>query len=619
METDPPQAPPLGLVRRAWPRWATVRDRLRSLAAAGDRGPVSAWFRAGTPIALLAVGIWLLPLMGAGIVRNLTGVSTEVGLPIALGAGVLLVALLRARPRTPAGARDPATRQLQLVGLVIGVLMIIGAISLFHSRDMGVVPTYFGPDAGSHVGFRELFIASDRHSYFGFISLYSVTHLLKRVLPGPPTRAWAAAFYPAVAMVVVVPVIAMVALLQSERAPLRARLMGLVVFGAGWFLGLRNLALPLLANMEMDGFFGHLFGFLPFGLVWVADVVARPRLLRLIGVAMGVALCRFTYGLNLGDLLVTCGCLWLADAWGARRRPVFLLAGLGAIGASVVAYMNLAPPFKIGGYVEVYDLDTFVASVWTAALVLGTYAAIDAWPGRRSRMEGEPEVPGGLSSVVRFPVVLALASMVALGRFSTIPRCESYYRLKYPMMPAVWLAAAACIVMGQVVTRAVSRTGRPTQALAGIVAIIVLVRVADKTDPLLATLQAELAERNGPLPHPKLRPILAEEVWNDVQGTLRSEAKAFGGLVSHDYAASRYLNAEMGFQNITQGYVAPDQTPGHCVFWTHAKDDMPFAWHLAPGAVEASRGALEADPAKICRAHHTAWTLVPRELCHRCY
>jgi hypothetical protein len=557
--------------------------------------------------------------MGAGIVRYLTGVSTEVGLPVALGAGALVVALLRTGPRMAAGALGGTTRELQLTGLLIGAVMVIWAIVSFHSSDVGAMPTYFGCDAGSHVGYRDLFIDSDRKSYFGFISLYSATHLLERVLPGPPTLAWAAAFYPAVAMVVVVPVIAMVALLQSERAPVRARLIGLAVFATAWCLVLRRLALPLLANMEMDGFFGHLFGFLPFGLVWIADVVVRPRLLRLMMVAMGVALCRFTYGLNLADLLVTCGCLWLADAWGARRKPLFLLAGVGAIGASIVAYVNLAPMFKVGGYVEVYDLERFVTSLWIAALVLGAYAALDAGSRWRLRLAGEPLVPSGLSSVVRFPIILALASVVALGRFSMIPRCENYYRLKYPMMPAVWLAAAACIVMGQVVTRTVSRSGRPLQALAGIAAIIAIVHVADRTDPLLATLQAELAERNGPPPHPRVRPLLDVDVWNDVHSTLRSEGKAFGGLVSRDYPVARFLNAVMRFQKLTQVYAAPDPTPGHCVFWTHAQDDVPFAWNPNPAAVDASRGALEADPAKICRAHHPTWTPVARELCHRCY
>ena len=404
-----------------------------------------------------------------------------------------------------------------------------------------------------------------------------------------------------------------------SSAPPRARLVGLVVFACAWCLALRSLALPLLANMEVDGFFGHLFGFLPFGLVWVADLLIRPRLLRLFAMGLAVVTCRFTYGLNLGDLLVTCGCLWLVDAWDARRRPIFLLAGLGGIGAAIAAYLNLAPMFKIGGYIEVYDLEAFVDSIWSGALVLGAYAVVDAWSARRSRIEGEPEPQGGIASVVRFPIVLAIASVVALGRFSAIPRAESYYRLKYPMMPGVWLAAAACIVLGQVVTQAATRSGRSLQTLAGIIAIIALVHVADKTDLLFVAWQAELAERNGPLPHPKLRPLLDKDVWNDIQTTLRADAKAFGGLVSRDFMATHFLNSVMGFQKITQGYVPPDPTPGHCVFWTHAPDDVPFAWNPAPGAVEASRSALEADPAKICRSHLPAWALTARELCHRCY
>lgn len=609
-------------LRRAGPllvSWQGARDRLRRLAAACDPDTRGSWFRPGLPIALLLFGAWLLPLMGAGAIRYLTGSSTEVGLAVALVAGALLVVMLRARPKMVASDLGKDQKNLQRMGWVLGVVFAGWALSVFYSRDMGAMPAYYGMDAGSHVWFRDLFINSDRTSYFGFNSLYSVTHLLDRLLPGPPTRSWSLAFYATVAVVAVTPLIAMVAVLQSPQVDQKARVAGLAIFAAAWCFILHRLALPLLANMQVDGFFAHLFGFLPFALVWITDLSCRPRLVRLVAVGLAIVVCRFTYGLNLGDLLVTCGCLWLIDAWGARRRPILLLAGVAAVGGAIVAYLNLAPMFKVGGYVEGYDFNSFVNAIGAGALLLGAYTVIEAWAARGVSARGEPRLPAGLASVVRFPILLALVSAIAAGRFWQMPGRESYYPLKYPMMPAVWLGGAACVVIGQITARALSRVGRRLQALAGIITIIGVIRLADGVDLLFAPLQAELAERNGQRPHPKLRPLVDEQVWNDIQTTLRSQRKAFGGFVSHDYTVSHFLNLVTGFQKLLPLYVSPATSPGHCVFWTHAPDDVAFAWHPAPAAVEADRAALEADPAKSCQSHQVPWSLTPRELCHRCY
>ena len=166
---------------------------------------------------------------------------------------------------------------------------------------------------------------------------------------------------------------------------------------------------------------------------------------------------------------------------------------------------------------------------------------------------------------------------------------------------------------------ALSRAGRPLQALAAIITIIGVVRLADGVDLLFAPLQAELSERNGPRPHPKLRPLVDDQVWSDIQTTLRSQKRAFGGFVSHDYTVSHFLNLVTGFQKLLPLYVSPATSPGHCVFWTHAQDDVAFAWHPAPVEVETDRAALEADPGKVCPIHQVPWSLTPRELCHRCY
>src|SRR3569623_2080677 len=228
-----------------------------------------------------------------------------------------------ARPMGPRAGVDGSRRLLQIGGVSIGLLIVAWACSLLYSDDMGALAVYYGPDGGTHIAIRRLFVESDPKVYAGFVSLYAVMDLLERILSLVPPGS--------------------LVLSQGRRGQRGPRLAGLAAFSIAWCWCLKRLALPVLSNIQVDGFYAHFFGFLPLALRWVADVLFRPTLLRLFWVGLGVLLLRFTYGLNLGDVLITCGIVWLFDAVGSRRRVLPLLAGLGALGAGIVAYLKLAP------------------------------------------------------------------------------------------------------------------------------------------------------------------------------------------------------------------------------------------------------------------------------------
>src|SRR3569833_1338431 len=101
--------------------------------------------------------------------------------------------MIQARRRAPPPAA--AARTIKIAGLVIGVALIGWSCRLLYSRDMGALVAYYGFDGGSHIGYRRLFVNTDPHTYFGFVSLYSVTHLLDRLLPLIPGTSFAIAFY----------------------------------------------------------------------------------------------------------------------------------------------------------------------------------------------------------------------------------------------------------------------------------------------------------------------------------------------------------------------------------------------------------------------------------------
>ena len=598
---------------------ARVSRLLRSVASACDRVAPASWFRSGTPLPLLVFPLWLVPFMLAGVVRYLTRLGMGVSLAVAVALLVGLAATLWVRPRVPATAPDAEAKLLQRMGGLLGLVMVLWTFSLLYSRDMGAMAAYFGPDGGTHIASRRTFADSDPKVYAGFISLYAATALLDRMLSLAPPGSLTYAFYSSAAAVVVVPIVAMVGLLQGRLGQRAPRLVGLAAFSLAWFWCVRSIVLPVLSNMQVDGFYAHFFGFLPFALVWMVDVLFRPTVLRIFWTGLAVLLCRFTYGLNLPELLLTCGVLWLADAARSRRRVLPLLAGAGAAVAGIVAYANLAPVFRLGGYIEAYDYISLPPLAITAVVALAAFCAVDLLPDGRSYRE-EPAPTPRLLRLVRLPLVCAAISLLGYEQFlRKMPHVETYYLLKYQLMPAIFLAGVACIAIGYGAFLAMSGGARPVLAVVAVAAIFVLGTVAVGASNVFPVWQKEFAERNEPKPHPKLRPLVDPEIWKTVQTTLSAEHKAFGGLISADFVTSHFLNTWMGFAQMWQVFYPPNVTPGHCAFWTRQADDNPTLWNPDRAGVEAARLALEADPQKVCRTYDAPWSAAPHTICRRCY
>jgi len=340
---------------------------------------------------------------------------------------------------------------------------------------------------------------------------------------------------------------------------------------------------------------------------------------RMIWTAAAVALCRFTYGLNLADLFVACALCWSSDILRARRRLIPLGCAVGAAIAGAISYRALAPIFKMTGYVEHYPMRQVVEATWLALLVIGAYAIADSFLSRSVRGLSDRFAPLGLFWVIRLPFFFALASFSALRHFQNQPDSARYYLTKYPLMPLTWLAAAGCIAFGHVVAGAMIQTRRSKKAFVGLVVALALGNVGVSLAQPFSLLREEFAERNGTMPHAKLRPLVDVEAVRIVRDVLAEERKAFGGLVSADFPVAHFLNVWLGHEGPAQEFVGPEQTPGHCVFWVPQAQDPVFAWSPDAISLEATRAKLASDPQSTCDSYPTTWTLGPRVLCHRCY
>jgi hypothetical protein len=565
-----------------------------------------------------------LPFMGAGIVRTTTGWSIKAGFCLALGVELVGIVALAALAKTglPKQALLGSDRWLRRAALILAAGFAILAIKDLYNPALYGMPTYLGCDGGSHIGYRAQFVRTNPQEYAGFISLYSATYLLERIFGIRSFRSIEFAFYLSVFIATVTPVIVGSAALRGRAFSLRAKVIGLGAFAFAWCVALEGIVLPLLNNIEIDGFYAHFFSFLPLGLIWLLDVMIVPFVVRLLTLAMALALLRFTYGLNLPDTLVAVSVILLAEVLQARGKSRKALAFLAAIVLAVgakVGYDALAPIFLLSGYVGTFDFKAIIDVVWLASGAIAIFLLVElmttpSWDESSGWAGGT-----ALVRAIRFPVLLALVSVLGLRHFLEHAR-SPYYPTKYSLVPLAWLSAAACVTIGYGAARIAEWKSSPWSSLLAIGAVASLGYLY--TYPLTRVLeeaQSQFAERKGPPPFGRFRPLGDPEVWDRIDRVLGEERKSFGGLVSLDNPVAHFLNASLGHDGPAQIFVPPQTAPGYCAFWVHLDDEPGFTWSPTPQKVEEARQALEANPAKHCEVYPALWTPLPRSLCHACY
>jgi hypothetical protein len=576
--------------------------------------PPRAWLAPETPLTLLAAIAVLAPFMASGAIRAVT----HLGLGVALLPGTLVTLLACATLRPHWAAKSAAASEGQRVRLACGtsvaILVAAWSVQLLYVPAFDGMPILNAWDAGTHVALRNRFVWSKPDEYAGFVSFYALTSFFERIARTNPFRSFEVAVYASVAAFMAVPMVIASAAVSRAAASRRAYALGFIAATVTWIFCARRFGLPLIHSIQADGFFPHVFGFLPLGFVWMADALVVPLLLRLFWVGLGLLACRFTYGLNLADLLATLALLLAADSLRARWRILPLVGAAGAAGAAWIAYQKLLPLFGLAGYVEVYDVARLRAIVLRGAAIVASYAAA-AW------MTGTRRLPrDNLLQAIRLPVVFATFSAVAVGKF-LLRSGQHYYAIKYPLLPFVLLLAAASVAVGHAAAKLCAAGPLRPSAVVAIGLLAALSAMADDPDQLFSQLQRTFEERaTGRPPFVSLRPLADLEAWSRITGVLRQRRSAFGGYVSSNFYLAHFMNASLGHGTYLQEFVPPDETPGHCVFWVDKHDDL----YTTPDVpkregLEPARQALARDPAGQCAKYAVAWSPRPRSLCFRCY
>jgi hypothetical protein len=210
-------------------------------------------------------------------------------------------------------------------------------------------PSIMGGDGGNHIALSRAVAAGHPEVYEGMASL-SVTALwIERLAGTDPFATYRAIFY----LIVAVPVVFMAIL----AAVAGARALGFVVLAVVAYLPATRVILPLLHYYQCDGYWSQLMGLVPLYLGLGLYATARRRGFRLLALAFTVGFYRFTYLLNISDLLVAVAAMtaWeIADRGTPRWFRV--TGGLGAVVLAGAAALAAARIYAVaalpGGIVE---------------------------------------------------------------------------------------------------------------------------------------------------------------------------------------------------------------------------------------------------------------------------
>jgi hypothetical protein len=549
--------------------------------------------REGWPRALPLVLLFLLPALVAGPIRAITGLNAY--LSLIFGIPIAWVAAL---PFWRALTRKSDDRRRAALANGVPLALMAASLYLLYNRDFAGLYGYqdaggnVAIDAAVHVLTAHNFNQLNPGEYQGFVSLYSfwfaICHFVDMV------TAANAAYFLQVFVVVAAPCLVAFAVLRGQKG--RALYAGAAACLVAGVLVDYLVIWPLEAFHFGGGFWAHLFALVPLCAIWWADAFIRPQLLRISAILALVLLYRYTYGLNLADLLAAVGGVIALEAAARGTRARRIGAGVLALAIFAAAEyaFTLLGPRMTGqtGWIVPHDM----AAAWKGQLVGVAALAATIVFGRGEK--------AGIFRALRFPALFGLANAVLVERFKALPGGEhayvtmwaNYYFHKYSLH-AVILVAAGCVTAAAFWAAALAAKPRWQAAAGAALALVLGAAAVEKMGTAFAPYQEvlhEVAFTHAPYPH--LRPWADTTALQQIRSTLRSEGREHGGYLAQYYPLAAFMNATFGHGHAPFWERQPvETTPGHCVF------------------------VADGEQLDHCTNYPAAWEGSERKLCWKCF
>lgn len=570
--------------------------------------------RQGFPAWLAWLLLAITPLCLSGPLRALTSLPLARCLPLALIVTLVCAAPFLSRPRLPVDWR----RSIGLAALLL-LLALAGFGALFNRYYRGaVVLSSSGiPDAGNHVLSEHRFVTDSPAIYNGFVSLLGFVEWVKRIARTDDYWGFIVATYAAMLIYLVMGLAAAATVLQRFATRPRAYRIGLVA-GFVSSLAVALVALPFLHYHHAQGFFPPIFGLLPLVGLWIADAMVRTVLWRWFALAVLLVLYRFTYGLNLPDLLAAFAILLVADAWtapGWLLKAALALLSVAAIGAAIHAARALQPVFLTPGPFLPYDVHTVLVAQWLAIAVIAI-AALS--PLMRGALAGS-----GVKRWVRLPLMLAALNAAFMTLVPKPSPMNDYYYLKTNFHAILLLLAASVVLVTALVSGMVDRwSERPRlpRLVSGGIVTVALALALLELGRGFAVYWPSFAQRAfGSPPFTLLQPLVDRGAWKRIDRVLAQHRARFGGYITSYYPTFNFMNASFDYWNGGISFYygwPPAERPGYCVFWEGGAPESRLE-SVFPQQPLVDR--LSREPQRTCVGYRPSWKADGiRTLCWLC-
>jgi hypothetical protein len=570
--------------------------------------------------ALCLVGAALLAVPLSAGVRNLTGLPVAESLVVAVS--LALVLCLGTLPLQRRG--EPRSPQLWVAGCAFAAVAFGFAFSELYNPFFAGLPAMTGGDGGNHLRNQAAFVAFGTR-YTGMDALYATAHWLEILFRLDAFASYRAAFYAVVAATVLFLTASGFALVPSSARP-DARLawgtFALMVAVA--YLPARGFLLPLLHYYQADGYFSQLFGLIPLFLTILLYAASRSRLSRLLALGLGVFFCRYTYLLNIADLVATGGLLLAGEAATGRlarprRRALLLVAGLAAAVAGYLyarLYAILPDP---GGFRP----PVTVLAAW--GVLLASAVQVAAPLLLRDTLLA---LPAAGARLLHFSGVFGLVSVSVQALWRVTEQDPgTYYYYKYGFSAVVVTSSVGIAFVAWTLARLVA-AGRRVRGIGSraLVATSAALAVTALGFGLLSRAHAvyrpSYAERaRGAPPWRHLDPLADRRAWAIIDAVLRETGHRFGGMITPRWPESSFANGRFGLPHEPIYWNGEFERGGRrCVFWYGLEHPLPRAYGGHTPRVRTVLERLEARPGRRC--HRYSPEHVPGEpgmLCHLCY
>ena len=533
-----------------------------------------------------------------------------------LSAGFLLAVLTTLR-------RNTDLRSFFFWGAGYLSLISVSGFLLLYRPEYAGMPSRWIADAANHLSYRIWFETLTPNVYHGFVTFYSVVWWWQTLFDLTYFEAFRLSFY------LMIPVLAgFVAATATLALPDRGFRTGLIFFGwlclVSW-AAMRYTIFPLWHFNQTNGFYSHFMALIPLLTAWLLYAVLEKPWQRALTFALCIIILRYSYGLNLGDFILTGMALLLVEkgsfppSWQRWLNGILLLAGILA----VAVFVNLYPLSKSRYILEFPNYDYVYPATFLLALCLGI---VPLWLERRGR-----PLSASFIRLNRFALFFVLANftVILLYRLAGL-RTEAYYFRKYSLHSIVLLLIMATVMAAGLLTDAtrdwrLARLKIKIPVLTAGLVMACLIAVMGQGHRTFRKKSFFLNRITPAATAGELRPLYNEEVDRWIHNTLTSKKARFGGYISPVYPEFHFMNAVHSLipQHLEPTHLWRDQlqikpainpTPGYCTFWSEFEDE-------GRGVKEtyAFIRAQRQNPHRVCRPRRTNLAgSSGQEICYQC-